>query len=180
MPGRRRALGVGRAESVPDVRPTLLGVVTLSFLLLFFLLATGTGWRWGTVPLAVAGHGAPPAEGVAGALPGHRGPVRDVRVAVQPDGTLDVRFQARTTDIAAASTTDEARAWTLPPSRGRPDVAALRAAVDRLRGLDPAQDHVVLVPRDAADSEEVMSLLDVLRGPDDAPAFRDVAVEAGG
>lgn len=180
MASRRRVLGVGRAETAPDVRPTLLGVVTLSFLLLFFLLATGTGWRWGAVPVAIAGQGTRGAEVVEGAMPAHRGAVRDVRIAVQPDGTVAVRFLARTTDIAAASTADEARAWSLPPAAGGPDTAALRVAVGRLRDLDPAQEHVVLVPREASDSGEVMSLVDVLRGPDDAPAFRAVAVETGG
>jgi hypothetical protein len=161
------------------VRPTLLGIVTLAFLLLFFLLATGTGWRWGAVPIRVSGQGAAAARGVEGALPAHRGPVRDARVLVVPDGTVEVRFQARTTDIAAASTTDEARVWTLPSVRERPDGAALRVAIERLHALDPAQDHVALVPRESADSEEVMALLDILRGPDDAPTFRAVAVETG-
>ncbi len=179
MGSRRRALGVGRAETVPDVRPTLLGIVTLAFLLLFFLLATGTGWRWGTVPIGVSGQGSAAAHAVEGALPAHRGPVRDARVLVLPDGTVEVRFLARTTDIAAASTTDEARVWTLPSAGGRPDGAALRAAIERLHALDPAQEHIALIPRETAESEEVMALLDVLRGPDDAPTFRAVAVETG-
>ena len=50
-----------REAEEADVRPTLLGVVTLLFLLLFFLLSTSSGQRLGVVDLRLAAPGeAPP------------------------------------------------------------------------------------------------------------------------
>lgn len=161
----RRAPG---AES--DVRPTLLGVVTLMFLLLFFLLATSSGQRLGVVDLRLARAGeAPP-------LP-HAGLVKDVRVDLRPDGAR-VEFEVATTDIAASADTRELRAIDVASGvGGGPDLAALLAAMQKIHAIDRAQDRVTVRPATEVSTGALLAALDVVRGPADAPLFPRVSLQ---
>lgn len=155
----RRPLFRGEAPAEADVRPTLLGVVTLLFLLLFFLLATSSGQRLGTIALRF-GSGAELAP-----LP-HSGLLRSLRVEVAP-GSILVLAEVATTDIAASSTTSERRSWEIPTGR----LAELDSIVTELHSLDPAQQRALIIPGDAVSTELLLGVLDVVRGPGAAPRF---------
>ncbi|MFZ5479828.1 MAG: hypothetical protein ACOZNI_23895 [Myxococcota bacterium] len=146
-----------------DVRPTLLGIVTLMFLLLFFLLTTSSGERLGVVDLRLA------AAGELATLP-HTGLVSDVRVTLRgTDATLE--FAVQTTDISASSTAVEQRRVDVPAREGRVDLAALSAAVEQVHAIDPAQTRVTLLPDDAVPVDTLFGVLDVVRGPPGAPLY---------
>lgn len=151
-----------------DVRPTLLGVVTLLFLLLFFLLSTSTGQRLGVIGLRL-GSAADLAP-----LP-HAGLLRSLEVRLDA-GTLRVLAEVQTTDIAAASTAVEHRQFELPPVGGSPDFAGLTRIVDELHGLDPSQTRARVRPDDAVPTGTLVAVLDVVRGAPHAPRFPQVAL----
>lgn len=161
----RRRLFTSAPAAEADVRPTLLGVVTLLFLLLFFLLATSSGQRLGTVTLRFGG-----ASDLA-PLP-HAGLVQELRVAIGPDA-IDVTAQVSTTDIAASATSTETRRWSLPPT----DLSQLDAVLVELHDLDPAQERAVVAPGDAVSTEVLLTVLDLVRGSENAPRFPQVALE---
>ena len=160
----RRRLYASDVYEEADVRPTLLGVVTLAFLLLFFLLTTSAGARLSTLALVAP-------ESATGANLPHPGPVSDLRVALLPDGAAELRFRVQTTDIAAASTSREDRALRVEPRGGRLDSDALSAAVARVHALDPAQTKAALVPDATTDTATLIAAMDALRGTSDAPRF---------
>lgn len=151
-----------------DVRPTLLGIATLLFLLLFFLLSTSSGMRLGVIGLRL-GSAADLAP-----LP-HAGLLQRVRVTVE-GATLAVEAQIQTTDIAAAATSVERRRFELPPVAGAPDVAGLARVIDELHGIDRAQLRAELAPDDAVPTETVVAVLDAIRGSDRAPRFPQVTL----
>ena len=155
-----------------DVRPTLLGVVTLAFLLLFFLLGTSTGARLAVLDLVEREAG----EDAAGADLPHPGPVRDVVLALGDDGSAELRFAVQSTDIAAASTSTEQRRLLVPPRAGAFDAAGAEAAVLRVHALDGAQRRATLVPAMRTDTATLLAALDLLRGPTAAPRFPDVGL----
>ncbi len=167
MSGRRLFGHAHVAEA--DVRPTLLGVVTLMFLLLFFLLTTSSGVRLGTVALRVA------APGELGGLP-YSGLVQDVTVTLGPSGAATVVFAVQSTDIAAAATAVEQRTIEVPGADGRVDRAALLAAVERVHGIDRARTEARLLPHADTTAEELFAVMDVLRGTTEAPRFTKLAV----
>ena len=109
---RRRLFG-GEESAEADVRPTLLGIVTLMFLLLFFLLATSSGQRLSALNLRLTSP-----EALA-PLP-HTGVLQRVVVHVQGSDIL-VEFSLQSTDISASSTTQEQHQRPLPSRDGRPD-----------------------------------------------------------
>ncbi len=162
-PARRRRLFRAGAEVEADVRPTLLGVVTLMFLLLFFLLTTSSGQRLGVLDLRLGS----PAD--LAPLP-HAGLVKDVRVSLSGDD-LALTYDVQSTDIAAAATSVERREQALPGKDGRPDLAALLAALQAVHDVDPSQERARLAPDDAATTETIIAVMDVIRGPTDAPLF---------
>lgn len=164
----KRRLFSEAATTEADVRPTLLGVVTLLFLLLFFLLSTSSGQRLGVIDLRL-GTAADLAP-----LP-HAGLVQSLEVRVEA-GLVSVVAEIQSTDIAAAATSLERREFALPAREGRPDLAGLARIVGDLHGLDPAQTHARLHPDDGVDTATLVALLDVLRGPSDLPHFPDVAL----
>lgn len=159
---RRTRLFRAEPESEADIRPTLLGVVTLLFLLLFFLLGTTSGQK-----LAVIGLRAGSAEGLA-PLP-HSGLVKSVKVEVGADAphAVTVRADLQTTDIAASATTTEARVTRLPPVAGRIDRAGLDAALAALHAADPTQRRAAVLPADSVTTDDLMAVLDAVRGPSD-------------
>lgn len=139
-----------------DVRPTLLGVVTLLFLLLFFLLGTSSGNKLSVINLKLG-----TAEGLA-PLP-HSGVLQSLRVEF--DAGLTVRATVQSTDIAASATTTEARVVPIARVGGDLDLPALARTLQALHQLDPAQRRATVVPTDTVTSAELLAVLDVVRGP---------------
>lgn len=140
-----------------DVRPTLLGIVTLLFLLLFFLLSTSTGQRLGVVDIRAD------TSGQLAALP-HTGVLKDLRISL--DGlAVTVIADVQTTDIAAVSTTTEQRVVHLPPREGHVDLRGLGEALERLHAIDPAQENATLLPGQDTTVEVLFGVMDAARGP---------------
>lgn len=163
----RRLFRAGSTEGA-DVRPTLLGVVTLLFHLLFFLLATSSGVRLATLGLRLGS----PSD--LAPLP-HAGLLQRVRVEV--DGpALVVLAEVQSTDIAAAATSVEARRWELAPQDGRPDLAGLVRLLDELHGLDRAQLRAEVAPTDPTATETLVGVLDAVRGVAGAERFPQVTL----
>jgi hypothetical protein len=155
-----------------DVRPTLLGIVTLMFLLLFFLLSTSSGERLGVVDLRLA------SPGDLATLP-HAGLVSDVRVSLR--GTdVSLVFSVQTTDISASSTATEQRRVEVPGKDGRVDLVTLLAAVEQIHGIDPSQERVTLAPDDAVPVETLFAVMDVLRGAPASPMFPKITLSEAG
>lgn len=153
-----------RGEDGPeaDVRPTLLGIVTLLFLLLFFLLSTSTGQRLGVVDVQ--------ASSVALATLPHTGLVQDLRLRL--DGAIvHVEVELQTTDIAASASTTERRRISIPPAQDRVDLLALGRALEELHALDPARQEALLLPAPDTTVETLLSVMDTARGTGGAPLF---------
>lgn len=151
-----------------DVRPTLLGVVTLLFLLLFFLLSTSSGQRLGVVDLRLA------APGEAPPLP-HSGVLKAVRVSVE-DNHAVIEFEVSTTDISASAETRELRRVSVPPREGRLDGEALIVALDTIHAIDRAQLEAEVHPGDDVTTATLLDVLDAVRGPTAAPLFPRVSL----
>ena len=159
-----------RSDAEADVRPTLLGIVTLLFLLLFFLLTTSTGQRLAVIDL-ILGSATDPAP-----LP-HTGLVQDVAVTMA-GGSVTLTVQVQTTDISASSTAVETRTVAIPPAAdGRVDLAALARAVAQVKGIDPAREAARLAPDDEVTTAELVRVMDVLRGTAADPAFPGLSLE---
>ena len=166
---KRRRILSAEPPAEADVRPTLLGVVTLLFLLLFFLLATSSGQKLGVIGLRF-GSAADLAP-----LP-HAGLLQRVEITVDGSAAV-VRADVQTTDIAASATSVERR--TIPVGArpdGSLDLAALEAALTALHDLDPTQERAVVAPSDAVTTETLVAVLDVARGPKGAARFPQVAL----
>lgn len=170
--GRRRALFRRDAEVEADVRPTLLGVVTLMFLLLFFLLTTSSGQRLGVLELRLGS----PAD--LAPLP-HAGLVKDVRVTLVGT-TLTLTYEVQSTDIAAAATAVERRQRELPAVGDRPDFAGLLVALQEVKDVDRSQERARIDPDDAATTASIIALMDVVRGPTDAPLYPKLTLAGSG
>ncbi len=151
-----------------DIRPTLLGVVTLMFLLLFFLLSTSSGQRLATVDLSLRSP-----EDLA-PLP-HSGVLKRL-VLTLAHGELTILAELQTTDIAAAATTVERREIRIAPREGRVDLDALTEQLTALHQLDPSQQEAELSPDDTVAVAELLAVTDVIRGPDAAPRFPKLAL----
>ncbi len=151
-----------------DVRPSLLGVVTLLFLLLFFLLSTSTGQRLGVIPMRLS------TPDAIAPLP-HAGVLQRITVRMQ-NQQIFVEFSLQSTDISASSTTEESHRKDLPPRDGQPDYAALQALLSELHAMDPSQTRAEIEPADSVPMEQVHRLIDVVRGPDAAPLFPKLAL----
>ncbi|MDP2315137.1 MAG: hypothetical protein Q8P41_19715 [Pseudomonadota bacterium] len=150
------------------MRPTLLGVVTLMFLLLFFLLTTSSGQRLGVLDLRLGS----PSD--LAPLP-HAGLVKDIAVTLRGPA-LTVTYTVQSTDIAAASTSVEQRVKELPAREGRPDLAALLAALEEVHDVDPSQERARFDPDDATSAETVIAVMDVIHGPQGSPLFPKIAL----
>ena len=156
---RRRMFTASAEPEGADVRPTLLGVVTLLFLLLFFLLGTTSGEKLATIGLHIG-----TADGLA-PLP-HAGLLKSLRVEVAADGGVTLRADVQTTDIAASSTTTEARVLTVPAVHGV-DTRGVDKALADLHALDPTQRRATVLPADGVTTQALMTVLDAVRGPSD-------------
>lgn len=170
MPGTRR-LFADDAAAEADIRPGLLGIVTLLFLLLFFLLSTSSGQRLGTLTLRFG------TSADLAPLP-HVGLLQSLRVSVDA-GVLGIDAAVQSTDIAASAVTTEARHVRLPArADGHPDLAALDRALADLHALDPAQERAVVAPDDAVATDDLLAVLDAVRGEKANPRFPQVALAA--
>jgi hypothetical protein len=167
-PRRRRPLFRHGAAAEADVRPTLLGVVTLMFLLLFFLLTTSSGQRLGVIDLRLGS----PAD--LAPLP-HAGLIKDVRVTLN-GASLTLSYEVQSTDIAAAATSVERREQVFPAKNAKPDLAALLAALVAVHDIDRSQERARLAPDDTATTETIIAVMDVIHGPTDAPLFPKVTL----
>ncbi|MDP2307262.1 MAG: hypothetical protein Q8P18_14645 [Pseudomonadota bacterium] len=170
---RRRGLFTRGPELEADVRPTLLGVVTLMFLLLFFLLTTSSGQRLGVLDLRLGS----PSD--LAPLP-HAGLVKDVLVTLR-DHDLTLVYTVQSTDISTSSTSVEQRTRSLPAQSEsiqgeRPDFAGLLAALSEVHAIDPSQERARFEPDDVATAETVIAVMDVIHGPIDAPLFPKIAL----
>lgn len=140
-----------------DIRPTLLGIVTLLFLLLFFLLSTSTGQRLGVVDIKAA------AAMEMASLP-HAGLVKEVQVTLTGDQAT-VIADVQTTDIAAASTTTERRVIPIAPrDGGGVDLVGLGAALGAIKDIDPSQEKIVLLPDQGTPMSTLFAVMDTARG----------------
>lgn len=151
-----------------DVRPTLLGVVTLLFLLLFFLMSTTSGQRLGVIDLRLA------APGQAPPLP-HSGLVKAVRVGLGPTSAA-VEFEVATTDIASTATTRELRRIEVPAKDGALDVAGLVAALETVHRIDQSQEQAEILPEADVPTSTLLMAVDLVRGPAVAPLFPNVSL----
>ena len=159
-----RSLLPAPTSAEPDVRPTLLGIVTLLFLLLFFLLTTSTGERLAAVDL----HFRDPSDVVS--LP-HTGLVKRLDISIS-NGEARLQIEVQTTDIAAAATSVEVRQVVVPAqANGRLDLVALNKALGAVKQIDPAQEQATLTPSDDLTVAELLRLLDVVRGPPGAALY---------
>ncbi len=153
----RRALLKSELFPEADIRPTLLGIVTLLFLLLFFLLSTSTGQRLGVIDIKAA------AAMEMASLP-HTGLVKEVQVTLSGD-MATVIADVQTTDIAAAATSTERRVIPVAPrDGGGPDLVALGAALAAIKEIDPTQEKIVLLPDQETPMHTVFSVMDTARG----------------
>ena len=159
-------------QAEADIRPTLLGIVTLLFLLLFFLLATSSGQRLGVMDLRLTSP-----EALA-PLP-HTGVLQRVVVHLQGADML-VEFSLQSTDISASSTTQEQHQRTLPARDDKADIAGLQSILQELHEMDPSQQRVEVDPGDAVPVEQLFAVLDAVRGPDASPLFPRLALTGGG
>lgn len=151
-----------------DVRPTLLGVVTLLFLLLFFLMSTSSGQRLGVVDLRLA------APGQAPPLP-HSGLVKSVRVSLS-ERAAAVEFEVATTDIGASATTRELRRIEVPERGEALDGVALSEAMATVHAIDRSQEQAEVVPGPDVTTATLLSVIDIVRGPADAARFPKVSL----
>ncbi len=155
---KRRRLYSAAPAAEADVRPTLLGVVTLLFLLLFFLLGTSSGQK-----LAVIGLHVGTADGLA-PLP-HAGLVKSLGVEIASTGAVTVRTVMQTTDISASATSTEQRVQPIPGRNGAVDRPALEAALAAVQKADPTQRKATVLPDDAVPTSALISVMDAVRGP---------------
>ncbi len=151
-----------------DIRPTLLGVVTLLFLLLFFLMSTSAGQRLAVVDLRLA------APGQAPPLP-HSGLVKSVHVTLG-ERAATVEFEVATTDIGASSTTRELRRIEVPERDGILDGVALSAAIATVHEIDRSQEQAEVEPGPDVSTATVLQVVDIVRGVADAPRFPKVSL----
>lgn len=170
-PLRTRRLFGGEEALQADVRPTLLGVVTLMFLLLFFLLNTSSGARLAATSLRLE------APDALVPLP-HTGLLKSVHVRVQR-AQITVEFELQSTDIAASATATEQHRRAFPARDGAPDLAGLLDLLDGLHRRDPSQQRARLSPDDDVPVEALLQVMDAVRGPDDAPMFPKIILGGG-
>ena len=158
-------------SSEADIRPGLLGIVTLLFLLLFFLLSTSSGQRLGTLALRFG------TTADLAPLP-HTGLLQSLHVGITA-GVVTIDATVQSTDIAASAITTEARHLAFPARPdGSPDLRALEGALVDLHALDPSQERAVVAPGDDVSTADLLTVLDAVRGDGAGPRFPQVALAA--
>ncbi len=163
-----RRLRPGRAATPPDLRPALLSVVALLFLLLPFLLLTTSIQKLTGLDLGLAA-----SAGELQPLP----PGRVEAVEIHLDSKrLLLRAAVRTLDVTASRgdvTWSEQRLPHLPTG---PDLAGLQRALRSLRQLDPERQRALVVPADDVPTARLVALLDAARESAGEPLFPDLVL----
>ncbi len=163
-----RRLRTPRPRSAPDLRPGLLSVVGLLFLLLPFLLLTTSIQKLTGLELRLAA-----AAGELAPLP----PGRIEAIEVHLHGRdLTLRSALRTMDVTASQGDVTWSEVSLPERAGAMDLEGLQDALRRLQGLDPDRTRALVVPDDQVPSSRVVALVDAVRGPANAPLFPEVVL----
>lgn len=164
-----RRLRPDRPRSAPDLRPGLLSVVGLLFLLLPFLLLTTSIQKLTGLDLQLAG-----SPGELAPLP--PGQVEAVEVHLRQHD-LTLRSAVRTRDVTA-SQGDVTWSELELPSRpeGGMDLAALQEALVRIRALDSEHQRILVVPDDQVPTTRVVALVDAVRVRAGLPLYPEVVL----
>lgn len=152
----------------PDLRPGLLSVACLLFMLLPCLMLTTSLYRLTSLPFLLPARGeggAPPPSAVLDAL----------EVQVRAEALL-VRAALRTTDVTAMAGDAVWQEVSLPAISGQPDLGGLRRELDRLHALDPMAKRVTLLPAEDTATERLVVVMDVLRGTATEPRFTEISL----
>jgi len=163
-----RRLRSGRPRSAPDLRPGLLSVVALLFLLLPFLLLTTSIQKLTGLELALAGS-------TSELAPLPPGQVEAVEVHLQGHD-LTLRSALRTRDVTASQGDVTWSETALPPVDGGMDLAGLQGALARVHALDPEHTRALVVPADDVPTARVVALVDAVRGDATQPLYADVVL----
>jgi hypothetical protein len=163
-----RRLRPRRSSSAPDLRPGLLSVVGLLFLLLPFLLLTTSIQKLTGLDLRLAA-----SEGELPPLP--PGQVEAIEVHLQ-EHTIRLRSALRTRDVTASQGDVTWSEEHLPPRGGSMDLGGLQAGLHRLRQLDSEHERVLVVPGDEVPTRRVVALVDAVRSRGGEPLFPDVVL----
>ncbi|MCP4810668.1 MAG: hypothetical protein GY913_18365 [Proteobacteria bacterium] len=150
------------------MRPALLSVVALMFLLLPFLLLTTSVQKLVGLDLHV-----PPAASEI--PPDPPGTVEDLRVRVQGKSIV-VSAKVRKTDVGASAGDVEERIVEVPATAEGLDLAGLQGALRVFKRLDPERAKVLLEPDDAVPGKDVVFLMDAVRADADGELFGEVAL----
>ncbi len=163
-----RRLLVSAPRDAPDLRPALLSVVALMFLLLPFVLLTTSPEKLAGLGLALAAEG-----GAAAAV--NPGPVERVEIGVGEE-TIVVRASVRSTDVTAEAGDTQVVETLIPSRDGAPDLAALQGRLGELRRLDPHQTRATVIPDDRLSTARVMALVDAVRGGASGELYAEVVL----
>jgi len=163
-----RRLRARPAPSPPDLRPALLAVIGLMFLLLPFLLLTTSIRKLAGLDLELAQD-----RGDLAPLP--PGVVESLEVWLRGD-ELRVRAAVRTLDVNAATGDATWSELQLPGRDGELDLAGLQLELARLRRLDPARQRIELRPTDGTPTSLVVAVADALRGSAEQELFSQVVL----
>jgi hypothetical protein len=148
-----------------DPRPALLSVISLLLLLLPLLLASSsaTGLTSLVLEIPADGEGPPPvAEGL----------VEDLRVEeLSEEEGFRLITRVRRTDVRAAEGEAELREEQFA------DLAALQAALRRLKGMDPRRERLVLAPHPKQTTEGVLRVMDAVAADGSGPLFGELVLE---
>ncbi len=154
----RRLLAPARASD-PDLRPGLLSIACLLFILLPCLLLTTSLYKLTSLPFRLGG-------GEGGGEPEVPGVVSGLEVLVDPDG-LVLRAALRTRDANAGAEDVVWNETPLPHRDGAPDTVGLQARLGALRRLDAAWKRVTVRPDDRVSTDDLVLVMDALReGPE--------------
>jgi len=163
-----RRLRPPRPRSAPDLRPGLLSVVGLLFMLLPFLLLTTSIQKLTGIDLALAG-----STGELAPLP--PGTVEAVEVHLQGHA-LRLRSALRTRDVTASQGDVTWSETALPPVQGAMDLTGLQDALLRVQALDPEHHRVLVVPDDDTPTSRVVALVDAVGSHRGLPLFPEVVL----
>jgi hypothetical protein len=158
----RRLRPTARAEE-PDLRPGLLSLVCLLFILLPCLLLTTSLQRLTSlgVGLATARAGAT----TGSTVPARPGVLEALEVHVEGQEIL-VRARLRTLDVRTSEGSGTWNESRLPPTERGPDLAGLQAVLVELHRIDPERRSVSLFPAPDTSTDTLLAVMDVLRqGP---------------
>ncbi|MFH1470044.1 MAG: hypothetical protein ABIO70_37010 [Pseudomonadota bacterium] len=152
----------------PDLRPGLMAVIGLLFLLLPFLLLTTSLQKLCGLPFGLAA-----SPGDLAVLP--TGRVEAVEVHLQGQD-LVLRSAVRTLDVTASQGDVTWSEVTLPPRDGAMDLTGLQRELATVAALDPDHHRVLLVPADDTPTAKVIALVDAVRSQRGRELFPDVVL----